>query len=153
MTALADTDVTITVEKSNRVFKHHRNRCKIVFGDGALTYPAGGVPLPAFGKWGMKRNLDYIALTDSNDAVGIIWKFDQDNKKLRGYVQGYAHATGGAVTMDDYPITAADGVTSGISVSLTTGAGAATAHLGGLVELATGATVSAQALYCEAVGF
>lgn len=153
MTALASSDLTITVEEKQRVGKKHRNRCKIVFGDGALTYPSGGVPLPAFSGFGMKRNLDYVILSDSNDAVGLVWKYDQANKKLRAYVQGYAHGTGGAVTMDDYPVTAADGVTSGISVSLTTGAGATTAYLGGLVELATAATVSAQTLYCEAVGF
>lgn len=153
MTALAASDLTITVEDKQRVGKKRRNRCKIVFGNGTLTYPAAGIPIPAFSGFGMKRNLDFIILYDQNDAVGLIWKYDAAAKKLRAYVQGYDHGTGGAVTMDDYPITAGDGVTSGISVSLTTGAGAAVAQLGGLVELATASTVSAQTLYCEAVGF
>lgn len=153
MPALASTDLTITVEAKERVVKHRRNRVKIAFGDGALTYPSGGVPLPGFGKFGMKRNLDYILVTDSNDAVGVIWKYDQANKKLRAYVQGYAHGAAGAVVLDDYPVTAADGVTTGISVSLTSARSASTARLGGLVELTTTDTVSAQVLYAEAVGF
>lgn len=153
MADLAASDVTVVVEFRERYNKRRHNRVKLTFGNGTLTYPAGGVPLPAFGLFGMKRNIDYLIMTDTNDAVGLIWKYDQDNKKLRAYVQGFAHGAGGAVTLDDYPVTAGDGVTTGISVSLTTGAGAVTDRLGGLVELSGGAsTVSAQTLFAEAVG-
>lgn len=155
MTDLASTDVTITVQKSLKTGKRRRNRCKIAFGNGTLTYPSGGVPLPAAKSFGLYGNvLEYLVITDSNDASGFVWKYDQENKKLRCYVQGYAHGTGGSVTMDDYPVTAAAGVTSGISVSLTTGAGAATARLGGLIELAAASDApAAQVLYVEAVGW
>lgn len=88
MTDLVAADVTITVEKRLIEGKRKRNRCKIEFGDGALTYPSGGVPLPAFASWGMKRDLEYIILTDANDASGILWKYDQANIKLRGYEVG-----------------------------------------------------------------
>ena len=100
----------------------------------------------------MKLRLDFLTVFDENDASGIAWKYDQANNKLRAWVQGYAHGTGGGVTLDDYPVTAAFGVTSGISVSLTTGAGAATGRLGGMVE-ASGDAPAAQVLYAEAVGW
>lgn len=155
MADLVAADVTVTVEERTIVGKKRRNRVKIVFGDGALTYPSGGVPMPAFDSFGMIRNLDYLTVLDQDDGNGVFWKYDKENNKLRAYVQGYAHGTGGAVTLDDYPVNAAFGVTSGISVSLTTGAGAATGRLGGLVESASGAgnAPAAQTLYAEAVGW
>lgn len=155
MVDLVAADVTITVQKRLKAGKRRRNRCKIAFGNGSLTYPAGGVPMPVGRSFGLNGNvLEYLVLTDANDASGLIWKYDQENKKLRAYVQGYDHGTGGAVTMDDYPVVAAAGVTSGISVSLTTGAGAAVGRLGGLQELLGGTDApAAQVLYVEAVGW
>lgn len=155
MVDIVASDVTITVQKSLKAGKRRRNRVKIAFGNGTLTYPSGGIPLPAGTKFGLPGNqLEYLILTDNEDSTGLVWKYDQENKKLRCYVQGYAHGAGGAVTMDDYPVTAAVGVTSGISVSLTTGAGAATGRLGGLVELAaTSDAPAATVIYAEAVGW
>jgi hypothetical protein len=154
MTALASTDVTVTISERRIVGKKRRNIVKIVFGDGALTYPAGGVPMPAYTGFGMIRNLDYLNIVDQDDATGIYWKYDKDNNKLRAYTQGYAVGAAGAATLDDFPVTAAFNVTSGISVSLTNSAGSATNGLGALVEAATGATPAAsQTLYAEAVGW
>jgi hypothetical protein len=151
---IAASDVTITVEKKSIEGKQKRNRVKIAFGNGALTYPAGGIPMPAFGKFGMKRDLAFLTVFDEDNGTGLHWKYDKVNKKLRCYVQGYAHGTGGAVTLDDYPVNAAVGVTSGISVSLTTGAGATTGRLGALVELAATADApAATSIYAEAVGW
>lgn len=155
MADLAAADVTVTVEQRNIVGKQRRNRVKIVFGDGALTYPANGVPMPAFDKFGMKRNLDFLTVFDENDASGVTWKYDKENNKLRAYVQGAAHAAGGGATLDDYAVTAAFGVSSGISISRETAAGAVTSRWGGLVESASGAgnAPAAQTLYAEAVGW
>ena len=139
MADLAASDVTVTIERRSIEGKTRRCRVKIEFGDGALTYPAGGVPMPAASAFGMKDHLDFLSLMDYDDATGLVWKYYKANNKLRAYVQGYAHGTGGAVTLDDYPVNAAFGVTSGISVSLTTGAGAATGRLGALIESASGA--------------
>jgi hypothetical protein len=155
MVDIVAANVTITVQKRLKAGKRRRNRCKIEFGNGSLTYPAGGVPMPAAKSFAMNGGvLEYLVITDGNDASGLIWKYDQDNKKLRAYVQGYDHGAGGAVTLDDYPVVAAAGVTSGISVSLTTGAGAGVGRLGGLQELLGGTDApAAQVLYVEAVGW
>lgn len=154
MADIAAANVTVTVNERQIVSKKRRNRVTIAFGDGVLTYPAGGVPMPAFGSFGMKRNLDYLTVFDEDDSKGVVYKYDRDNNKIRAYVQGYAHGTGGAVTVDDYPVNAAEGVTTGISVSLTTGAGAVTDRLGGLVEMAGGVSLpSATTLQAEAVGW
>lgn len=92
MADLASTDVTITVEERTIVKKKRRNRVKIVFGDGALTYPSGGVPMPAFGSFGFVRNLDFLILIDSSAATGTVWKYDKANAKLRGFEGDYAQA-------------------------------------------------------------
>lgn len=86
MADLAAANVTVTVEERKIVGGQRRNRVKVAFGDGALTYPALGVPLPAASAFGLVRNLDYLSLFDNNDGVGIVWKFDKDNLKLRGWL-------------------------------------------------------------------
>lgn len=153
MVALASTDVTVTVERRAIEGKTMRNRVSVAFGNGTLTYPSGGVPMPAFDKFGLRRNLDFLTIFEDASGNGYVYKYDKTNNKLRIYVQGYDHGTGGSVTLDDYPITAAAGVTSGISVSLTTGAGAAVARLGPLIELTTTDAPAATTLYAEAAGW
>lgn len=153
MTALASTDITVTVQE--RVIKgiEREHLCKFVFGDDALTYPSGGIPIPTFPRLGFFQQVKYLDIIDPNDADGFVWKYDKENKKLRCYVQGYDHGTGGSVTLDDYPITAAAGVTTGISISLTTGAGAAVGRLGALVEMDTASAPAATTMYVRAVGY
>lgn len=85
MTALAASDVTVTVNVRDRriLDKKHNIPFTIAFGDGALTYPALGVPLPVFGIFGMKRNIDYLVFSDPGNADGFLYKYDQANHKLR----------------------------------------------------------------------
>lgn len=154
MADIASTDVTITVQEKRIEGARKRARVKIAFGDGALTYPSGGVPLPAYGQFGMKRFLEYIVLTDSDDATGIVWKFDQENKKLRAFIPGVTVGAAGAVTVDDFPLTSDDNtLATAMSVSLTNSVGAGTHHFGVLKELVNAQTIVAQVLYAEAVGW
>jgi hypothetical protein len=96
------------------------------------SYPTGGEALTA-----ANLGLSTIQFIHIQHTKGFSFEYDYTNAKLIAYSQGAAHGTGGAVTLDDYPITAGPGVTSGISISLTTGAGAATANLGPLKEIAS----------------
>lgn len=156
MAAIAASDVTITVEARSlsTQSRQRRHRVKIAFGDGALTYPANGIPMPSAGSFGLVRNLDFLALIDPDDASGIVWKYDKDGNKLRGYLQGVTVGAAGAVTMDDFPLdTTADPEASAVSVSLTNSAGAGTHYLGKLKELGTAHAPAAHVLYAEAVGW
>lgn len=121
--------MALTVAVTRRVVAGDQN---IVVGTLAFdsSYPTGGESLTA-ANLGL-RTIDLVLLQQS--TVGFTYAYDYTNSKVLVYSQGYAHGTGGAVTLDDYPITAGPGVTSGISISLTTGAGAATGNLGPLVE-------------------
>lgn len=85
MTALASTDLTLTVTDRKIFAKQRRHKVTIAFGDGALTYPAGGVPLPSFKSFGFARTLQTINLQDAGSADGFLYKFDEANQKIRIY--------------------------------------------------------------------
>ncbi len=57
----------------------------VAFGDGALTYPAGGIPLTKVGL-GMAAQIDLVRVIDTSDASDTaIWTYDRSANTLRGY--------------------------------------------------------------------
>ncbi len=64
-------------QKVSRVFS-------IAFGDGALTYPTGGVPLLK-GSLGCPNSLESFKLVDPASANGFVYKYDFVNQKIRIY--------------------------------------------------------------------
>jgi hypothetical protein len=169
MADLASSDVTITVQtlpngkKATIEGGIRKTLVKIAFGDAALTYPSGGVPLPAATSFGLQRSLSTLRIVDANDGSGINWKYDHENKKLRGYIPGAVISAAGAATLDDYaldgtadPLAAAarqpgNGVVS-LGLGNTTAAG--TVYFGEQKELlATEHAPAAQVLYAEAIGW
>lgn len=154
MAAIASTDLTLTIQTRVTDRKSKRNVVKVVFGDGALTYPSGGIPIPTTPtSWGLRRNLDYIMLMDQDDASGILWKYDYANKKLRGYIQGITVSAAGAATVDDFALdTTAEPLATSVSLSLTNNTGAGTKYFGKLIELTTTHAPASQTLYVEARG-
>lgn len=89
MADFASTDVTITLVK-NQILRGSPggvrfNTVKIQFGDGALTYAAGGVPMPAAAKFGMLKSLDALMVFQNGLAtIKYIWTWDLTNNKLVG---------------------------------------------------------------------
>ena len=153
MPAIAAANVTVTVERVDRVAKLRRNRVKVQFGDGSLTYPSGGVPMPGAASFGLRQQTLFLESIDTDDASGIVWKYDKDNNKLRGYIQGATLSAAGAATADDYPLdTTADTLASATSMMFITTTGAGTTYIGKLKELTTTHAPAAQTLYFEAVG-
>lgn len=96
-------DVTITLADPTRTHfpgaAQARHIVKIDFGDGALTYPTGGVPLPGHAAFGFVRDLKFLHLLDAGSASALVWKYDYANKKLRGWAgaAGVNVETSGAV--------------------------------------------------------
>ena len=154
MADLASTDVTCSVQKMYRVPKLKCNIVQVVFGNGTLTYPSGGVPLPAASKFGFTNYIATLSIYDQDDASGIVWKYDSVNKKLRGYIAGVIVSAAGSATMDDFALdTTTEPLATAVSVSLTNSTGAGTKYLGKLIELSAGAHAPAsQTLYVEATG-
>lgn len=165
MTDLAAADVTITVEQRRIIGKQRRNRCKIAFGDGALTIPSGGVPMPGYASFGMTRNLDYLTVFDENDASGILWKYDKDNNKLRAYnapAQTHSHnlllisggVPSGAAGVNGQSLVVSGGANVTVSGGSTASGGVQTTTLAAAVLTEdVSSAPAAQTLYCEAVGW
>lgn len=92
MTNLASTDITVTVTKLTKFESSEKcNYLTLAFGDGAKTYPAGGVPVTA-GQLGMSTYVRAIDIFD--DGISAYeWSYDVTNKKLVAkQVPGIAHA-------------------------------------------------------------
>jgi len=108
MTAIATTDVTVTISNVQVIGRERRNLVTITFSLTTLTYvSATGVVMPAYSKFGMYRNLSYINIVDNSKATGVMWKWDFGAKALRPYLapaQSHVHnllLKGSTVTTDD----------------------------------------------------
>lgn len=106
MAALESTDVTVTVSSRDQDIGHGRigkniTLADIEFGDGALTYPTGGVPLPAIGNFGMQRQVDFGAVEPDPDD-GFVYKYDRSNHTLKIFTQGVVTGSTAAASMGDY---------------------------------------------------
>ncbi|TXH16910.1 MAG: hypothetical protein E6R03_04730 [Hyphomicrobiaceae bacterium] len=85
MAAIASSDVTYVVERKAFGDLGYESKVTVSFGDGALTYPAGGVPLTAAGLGCPNGAVEFIEVVDPASASGFIGKIDFANLKLRLY--------------------------------------------------------------------
>lgn len=82
MADLAATDVTVALDRY-KFGKARMSYANLAFGDGAKTYPFGGIPLPAAGSLGINAINDIEII--SPDYDGTIWRYDKTNHKLKAY--------------------------------------------------------------------
>lgn len=92
MSDLAATDVTVTVSPGKREIAgatagKNMTLAQVVFGTGALTYPANGVPLPAIGVFGFRKAIDFAVIAQA-PGDGFTYKYDKTNHTIRVYTQG-----------------------------------------------------------------
>lgn len=89
MADIAASDITVTILNHRRVEARSHNNIELAFGDGALTYPAGGIPLSK-GVLGCPNVIESLVVYDSSTS-GYKWSYDKDNEKLVA-IQAPAHA-------------------------------------------------------------
>jgi hypothetical protein len=90
MADLAAVNVTVTLTPQDQDSLGMRKKISfpvIVFGNGALTYPANGVPLPAMGAFGMKKEIKRVFI-EGQPGDGFIYKYDRTNHTMRIYQVG-----------------------------------------------------------------
>lgn len=83
MADIASANVTYTLvnqRKLNGSPSRKLNRVRLAFGDGALTYPAGGIPL-SIAKLGCPTDVESVSVVDKGTS-GYEFKYDQSAKKL-----------------------------------------------------------------------
>jgi hypothetical protein len=165
MADIAAGDLTYTITKQRRdASSNSVNNLTVAFGDGALTYPSGGIPLTS-GKLGCPNSIISLHITSPASADGLVYKYDQANNKIRIYrMAAHAHdlllkdaavADGATTRVNAGTNLLGAGTGSNITVA---GAGAnggvqnsAQAALG---EVASGSYApAATTLYIEVVGY
>lgn len=124
MADIASSDVTYTLVKQRKEESGHKViNFTLAFGDGAKTYPSGGIPLTA-AKLGCPNQVLSLKLIDAGNANGFMYKYDLSNNKIRIY-QTDAHTHSIPAGTD------AGGGTSGASTA------AASDELGNVAVVAT----------------
>lgn len=84
MADLASSDVTYSFKPQDAEFQGRAGRLwrgTISFGNGALTYPSGGIPLEK-GKMGCPNAVKSLKVIESN-VSGYIFEYDVSATKLR----------------------------------------------------------------------
>lgn len=87
MAAIASSDVTYAMQEGTQKTDHNSRfeaLFSVVFGNGALTYPSGGVPLLK-ASLGCPARIEDLELVDPGSANGYVYKYDFVNEKLRIY--------------------------------------------------------------------
>jgi hypothetical protein len=104
MVALAATNVTVTISQRNVEDRPGLLRhvvADLTFGTGALTYPAGGVPLPAIGQFGFRKAIAIGLVEPPTDEL-YHWVYDRTNHTLMATgvseLSGHAPVQGGGAT-------------------------------------------------------
>jgi hypothetical protein len=95
MADLAASNVTVAIEYKSNVPRLRLSLVTLSFGDGALTYPAGGIPLPTpFSKYGMVTSILRM-ICDFDNAY--VYQYDAANHKLLVYYGDYSNAADGVL--------------------------------------------------------
>lgn len=85
MAAFTSTDWVVTVEDTWIEGKKRHTRAKLTATVGSTCPTAGTVPLPSKGPFGMRRQLDYLIITDGNlvtDGSRIVDYRQADNRLM-----------------------------------------------------------------------
>lgn len=82
MAAITASDITPTANMALQDIGNllKMSICKVTFGDGALTYPTGGIPLPAVGQFGF-WSIEFVGVQRDSGAI-YIYIYDKANHKI-----------------------------------------------------------------------
>jgi hypothetical protein len=95
MPDIAASNVSYVPDLNRKVMDKMRSiPVQISFGDGVLTYPAGGIPL-SLSKLGLVGELIGLEITEPDADDGLVYKWDKSANTLRLYYGDYSAAVDG----------------------------------------------------------
>jgi hypothetical protein len=90
MTAIAVSDWTVVINKTLIKGGQRENQCTLTYGDGALTYPTAGIPMPTVSSLGMQRHIDSIHIVssglDAATTTAYRYQYDKTNHLLQIFI-------------------------------------------------------------------
>lgn len=99
MTALSGVTASVSLRAGLKTDKFLKVSAVLTFGDGALTYPSGGIPVTA-AQLGFRNAIRDILFVDASGGDGYLYKYDLTNNKVRIYQGNYtASAVGPLVEL------------------------------------------------------
>lgn len=153
MAAIASTNVTVTVTPAGRdIFPGSPKLvvlASVVFGDGSLTYPTNGVPMPAIGNFGFKKAIQFAVVDPPIN--GFVYKYDRTNHKILIYTQGMTTGSTGTTTSGNGAL-AENSAGAETAVRLANSAADTTYDFGPLKEMAATIAPAAVTLQLLLVG-
>lgn len=173
MADIASTDVVYTLQEGTQSACPSDPRYsavfKIAFGDSALTYPSGGIPLLK-GKLGCPAKLLSLELIDMSDGDGYSYKFNYEGSTIKIYQSPARTHTHDFKVIGSQAAASTDAISAKTltlgkeAVTDITIAGANSATLGGVVSATLAAAVgtevtaasfapAATVLYARVVGY
>ena len=166
MANIAATDVTVTINKRRRgMDSRSLFNVTLAFGDGALTYPAGGIPITK-AKLGCPTIIESLHIVDKGTA-GYEFNYDSTNEKIvmiQAPVQTHTHDLSvAAAAVADGTGTRVLGASNILSTLVpggytVTGGGTAGGIASTVLAAAAGTqpsavAIAAQTIICEIIGW
>jgi hypothetical protein len=150
MTDLASTNVTVTVNSADRDvlggggFKN-LTIATIAFGNGTLTYPTGGVPLPDKAQFGFRNAIDFVSIQQPS-ANGFIYKYDATDHKIKIFTQGFTTGATGAASNENGALATDSAGAEAAAPRMPKTAPSTVYDMGALIELPAGIAPAAVTL-------
>lgn len=123
----------------------------ITFGDGALTYPPGGVPLPDIGRFGYHKAIQFVAI-EQPPSNGFIYKFDRAAHKIKIFSEGFRTGTTPAAATGAGALAATSSGWEGTTVRIPDTVANTTYDIGPMIELPATITPPAVTLKMLLIG-
>jgi hypothetical protein len=110
MPDLAAADVTIVIQHKSLHGRKRKIVGTVAFGDGAKTYPVGGVPMPAIGNFGMYRQMDSLIISGypGGSTSLFVPQYDVTNNKLQMFAETTVAANQPLIELTNAATPAAD---------------------------------------------
>lgn len=101
MAAFTAANLTVVVSLRGRTAKRKIHRGTLTFGDGALTYPTAGIPLPTKDKFGFSRVIEDLVIVGNNAlTTDYMYRYNKAAHKLLMYEEEAAAAGGPLLECD-----------------------------------------------------
>lgn len=154
MTALAATDVSVSIPPTDRNIVSDSPKlislATITFGDGALTYPTGGVPMPDKAQFGFCRQIQHIIIQQPV-SIGFVFRYDQADHKMKILTQGVVTGSTSVTTSANGALVENSASAEGV-VRLYGTAVDTTYDLGALIELPAAIAIAEVSLALILIG-